>query len=114
MDHRDTVRAYYDAIDGDEYDRLRGLLADDFTQERGDLRLDGPDTFVAFMREGRPDTDTIHELSTLYTNGDGVAAEGVLRRASGETLFAFVDVFRCTEPPDGRLCTLTTYTHPGP
>ncbi|PSP56407.1 nuclear transport factor 2 family protein [Halobacteriales archaeon QH_7_66_36] len=108
MDRRELARAYYEAIDADEYERLRGLLADDFRQERGDMTLDGVDAFVRFMREERPETDTSHAVEAVYGSSDGVAVEGVLRRADGSVWFRFVDVFRVE---DGRVALLRTYTH---
>ena len=109
MDRHDIVEAYYHSIDADEYDELRGLLADEFVHDRGDMRLDGADAFVAFMRDDRPDTETSHELTAIYESETGVAAEGTLRRDSGEQMFSFVDTFRFE---DGKLYALTTYTHP--
>ena len=108
MDRRELARAYYETIDADEYERLRGLLADDFRQERGDMTLDGADAFVRFMREERPETDTTHAVESVYESDDGVAVEGVLRRADGSVWFRFVDVFRVE---DGHIVFLRTYTH---
>ena len=107
MDRRELVRAYYETIDADEYERLRGLLADDFQQERSDMTLNGADTFVRFMREERPETDTTHAIEAVYESDDGMAVEGVLRRADGSVWFRFVDVFRVET---GKLCRLETYT----
>ena len=108
MDRRELVRAYYETIDADEYERLRGLLADDFQQKRGDMTLDGADTFVRFMREERPETDTTHAVESVYESDDGVAVEGVLRRADGSVWFRFVDSFGFE---DGHIAFLRTYTH---
>ncbi|MFB6118238.1 nuclear transport factor 2 family protein [Halosegnis sp.] len=110
MDRVDRARAYYEAIDDGEYDRLRGLLADGFCHERSDLTLEGPDEFVRFMRDERPETDTSHVVETVYTADGGVAVEGELRRADGSVWFRFVDVFAFA---DGRLAGLRTYTHSG-
>jgi len=109
MDRYDAVERYYHTIDADEYEELRALLADDFVHDRGDMRLDGADAFVAFMRDDRPDTETSHELTAIYESDAGVAAEGTLRRASGEPMFSFVDTFRFENE---KLYALTTYTHP--
>ena len=108
MDRHELARAYYAAIDADEYERLRGLLADDFRQERSDMTLDGADAFVRFMRDDRPETDTTHAVESVYESSDGVAVEGVLRRADGSVWFRFVDVFRVE---DGRVAFLRTYTN---
>ncbi|MDZ7746752.1 MAG: nuclear transport factor 2 family protein [Halobacteriales archaeon] len=108
MDRHDTAERYYHSIDADEYEALRALLADDFVHDRGDMRLDGRDAFVAFMRDERPDTETSHELAAIYESDAGIAAEGTLRRASGEVMFSFVDTFRFE---DGVIRALTTYTH---
>ncbi|WP_418280832.1 nuclear transport factor 2 family protein [Halorubrum sp. DTA98] len=103
-----TVRAYYEAIDADEYDRLIDLLDPAFVHDRPDLTLDGRDRFVAFMRDERPMTDTDHVVDRVYTNGTGVAVRGRLLDADGAELFGYVDVFALGG--DGRAITrLETY-----
>jgi len=56
------ARAYYDALDAGEYDRLASLLAPEFVQRRPDRTFEGRDRFVAFMRDERPNTDTTHAV----------------------------------------------------
>jgi len=60
MNATEVARPYYTAIDEDRYDDLTDLLATEFVHERPDRTLDGRETFVAFMREERPRTDTTH------------------------------------------------------
>ena len=132
-----TARAYYDAIDAGEYDALAALLATEFVHDRPDRTLSGRESFVRFMREERPRTDTDHVVDAVYGRssdgrdgdaGDEAAADddaagradaelavrGRLCGADGETLFGFVDVFRvepATRRESGtRLARLTTYT----
>jgi ketosteroid isomerase-like protein len=105
MDADGLVQAYYDAIDDGDYDALRALLADDFTQERPDMVHESPDDFVAFMRDDRPRDDTRHVLDAVYDGPDGVAARGRLVASDGP-MFAFVDVF---ELSDGAIRELRTY-----
>jgi ketosteroid isomerase-like protein len=107
MDAEELVRAYYEAIDEDEYDGLRELLAADFTQERSDRTFESAAAFVRFMRDERPERDTTHEIHHVTGNGDRVVAEGTLRRANGEVWFRFADAFAVA---DGRLASLRTYT----
>ncbi|EMA34847.1 nuclear transport factor 2 family protein [Haloarcula japonica] len=104
---RQRTRAYYHAIDGDDYDRLASLLAPSFVHDRPDQTIDGRDRFVQFMREERPQTDTTHPLDGLYcrqkdteesTDSDDTAtaevvARGRLLDADGERIVGFVDVF---------------------
>ena len=105
-----AARAYYRALDEHDYDALAALLAPGFVHDRPDLILEGRGRFVAFMRDERPDTETSHELTNLYEAETGVAAEGTLRRASGDMMFSFVDTFRF----DGDVVrAVTTYTHSG-
>ncbi|TKX55765.1 nuclear transport factor 2 family protein [Halorubrum sp. SP3] len=100
------ARAYYDALDAGEYDRLRSLLDPDFVQRRPDRTFEGRDRFVAFMRDERPNTDTTHVVDRVYPSGPGVAVRGRLLDADGEELFAFVDAF----DSDGETLTaLETY-----
>ena len=99
------TRAYYDAIDGDDYDRLASLLAPSFVHDRPDRTIEGRERFVRFMREERPQTDTTHPLDGLYcrqsddaADSDGtvtaeVVARGRLLDADGERIVGFVDVF---------------------
>lgn len=107
MDAEETVRTYYDAIDDADYDRLAGVLRPEFTHYRPDRTLEGRGTFVEFMREGRPRTDTTHEIDAVYPTGPGVAVQGRLLDTAGNELFRFVDVFRLE---DGELGRLETYT----
>jgi ketosteroid isomerase-like protein len=108
MEDRETVaRTYYRAIDDDEYDRLRSLLAADFEHVRPDRTLSGPDRFVRFMREERPQRDTDHVLRGVYADGASVAVEGHLLSASGDRMFGFVDVFAFEGE---RIETIRTYT----
>ncbi|GAA0534022.1 nuclear transport factor 2 family protein [Halorubrum ejinorense] len=100
------ARAYYDALDAGDYDRLASVLAPDFVQRRPDRTFEGRDRFVAFMRDDRPNTDTTHAVERVYPSGPGVAVHGRLLDADGEELFAFVDVFDVAE---GRLTALETY-----
>jgi ketosteroid isomerase-like protein len=113
------VHAYYEAIDGGDYDRLADLLDPGFVHERPDRTLEGRDRFVAFMRDERPLTDTEHVVDATYERdpggGDdgsepagaaGVAVRGRLLDADGDELFAFVDVF---DVEGGRPTRLRTY-----
>jgi len=105
-DPEGLARAYYDALDAGDYERLRELLDPDFVQRRPDRAFEGRDRFVAFMRDERPMTDTTHAVDAVYPTGPGVAVRGRLLDADGDELFAFVDVF---EVADGRLAGLETY-----
>ena len=100
------VRAYYEALDAGEYDRLADLLDPAFVQRRPDRTFEGRDRFVAFMRDERPMTDTTHVVDAVYPHGPGAAARGRLLDADDAELFAFVDVF---DVADGRLAALETY-----
>ncbi|WP_058367684.1 nuclear transport factor 2 family protein [Haloparvum sedimenti] len=101
------ARAYYDAIDSGDYDRLAALLRPEFVHYRPDRTLEGRDAFVRFMRDERPMTDTTHAVDGVYPEGIGVAVRGRLRGPDGEDLFAFVDVFGFE---DGAVAALETYT----
>lgn len=88
------VRAYYEAIDADEYERLAGLLDPRFVHQRPDRTIDGRDRFVSFMREERPDTDTTHVVERVYAADESAfAVQGCLLSNSDEALFEYVDVF---------------------
>ncbi|RJT04387.1 nuclear transport factor 2 family protein [Halococcus sp. IIIV-5B] len=104
------VEAYYSAIDEGRYDDLRGLLAPEFVHDRPDRTIDGPDTFVGFMRDDRPLTDTRHTLEAVCANEDDseFAVRGTLLDADGDPLFGFVDVHTVE---DGTIARIETYTN---
>ena len=110
MDGPDLAREYYRSIDEGDYAALTDVLAGGFVHRRPDTTIEGREEFVAFMRSGRPETDTEHEVTAVYTteDGDRVAVEGRLLRADGSEWFRFVDAFAVG---DGRIRALTTYTH---
>jgi ketosteroid isomerase-like protein len=109
MDLAAVARGYYDAIDEGEYERLRELLVDGFVHDRPDRTIDGADTFVQFMRDSRPRTDTSHVLESVYVASDRVAVEGRLVGSDGVPLFRFVDTFAFE---GDRVSDLRTYTQP--
>ena len=93
MERPEAVRAYYRAIDEDDYETLSDLLAGGFVHRRPDTVIEGREEFVAFMRGGRPERDTSHELSAVYGDSGRIAAEGTLYRSDGTAWFGFVDTF---------------------
>lgn len=103
----DLVRSYYQAIDTDDYDALADVLGPDFTHDRPDRSIEGRETFVEFMREQRPETETTHTIETMFRNEHGIAVQGILSHDSGEVWFEFVDVF---STDDNVLTALKTYT----
>ena len=105
-EHARLARAYYDALDAGDYDRLADLLAPGFVQRRPDRTFESRDRFVTFMRDERPMTDTTHAIETVYPSGPGVAVRGRLCDANGDVLFAFVDAFTVV---DGQITALETY-----
>jgi len=116
-----TALAYYDAIDAGDYEALSDLLAPGAVHDRPDRTIEGRETLVAFMREGRPNRDTSHEVVSVLTaveddggdqgrgdrDADAVAVEGRLFDAGGDPMFGFVDVFSFD---DGRIAEIRTYT----
>jgi ketosteroid isomerase-like protein len=110
----ELVRAYYDALDSHDYDRLEGILAPGFVQIRPDVTLEGRERFVAFMRDERPETATSHPLDAVYAatseeseDSSGYAARGRVVTDDGRTLTRFVDVFSFE---NGKIARLETYT----
>ncbi|WP_132058955.1 nuclear transport factor 2 family protein [Halorussus amylolyticus] len=105
-----TALAYYDAIDADDYDALASLLAPGVVHDRPDRTIEGRETLVGFMRDGRPNKRTSHEVTTVFAEGeDGerVAVEGRLFDSGGEKMFGFVDAFAFE---DGKIAEIRTYT----
>ncbi|MFU8868780.1 nuclear transport factor 2 family protein [Natronococcus sp.] len=108
MDPVALVERYYDALDTHEYDALEDLLAPEFVQRRPDRRFEGREAFVEFMREGRPNKRTRHDLEDALADGGNVAVRGrVVDEESGSALFEFADFF---EFGDERIARLETYS----
>ncbi len=104
-----AARAYYRALDDDDYDLLESVLDTDFVHERPDMTLEGRERFVQFMREERPQTDTSHPIDAVYEQADGaeIVVRGRLLAADGSEITGFVDVFSF----DGeRIATIRTFT----
>ena len=104
-----TARGYYEAIDGGDYETFANLLAPEVVHRRPDRSVEGRETLVEFMRDGRPNKETAHEIDRVYPGGeDGdVAVEGRLLDADGAELFGFVDCFAFE---NGRIAEIRTYT----
>jgi len=117
-DRKATAAAYYEAIDAQNYDQFADLLAPDVVHERPDRTIESRATLVEFMREGRPNEDTSHEIRGVFGGGgrtderdETVAVEGRLLDGDGETMFRFVDVFAFgTEQGESRIEEIRTYT----
>jgi len=107
MDQVATARAYYRALDERDYDLLADVLAESFVHDRPDRTIEGRERFVQFMREDRPQTDTTHPITAVYTGDSGVVVEGRLLDSDGEEITRFADAFRVT---DGLIERIITYT----
>ena len=103
----EQARAYYRALDEDDYDLLAALLDAAFVHDRPDRTIEGRQRFVRFMREERPQTDTTHPVDAVFTDDETVAVRGRLLDADGERIVGFVDVFEFTA---GRIARIETYT----
>lgn len=103
----EQARAYYRAIDGDDYALLSSLLTASFVHDRPDQTIEGRERFVRFMREERPQTDTTHPIDGVYAGEEDVAVRGRLLAADGDPIAGFVDVFSFD---DGRIGRIDTYT----
>lgn len=104
-----TARAYYRALDEDDYDLLAELLTPEFVHERPDRTFEGRARFVEFMREERPMTDTSHPIDAVYVQRDGseVLVRGRLLDPEGSVLARFADVFRFDDSTIARIVTFT-------
>ena len=105
----DAPRAYYRALDEDDYELLADLLAPGFRHVRPDTTIEGRDRFVRFMREERPVRDTSHAVDGVYRRADGgeVAVRGRLLAPDGGRMARFVDVFSFE---GGAIAEIRTYT----
>lgn len=91
----ERARAYYRALDEDDYELLAELLAAEFVHRRPDRTINGREEFVQFMREERPVKETSHPIDAVYTatDCDEVAVRGRLLGPDGDEITGFVDVF---------------------
>lgn len=113
----DAVRVYYEAIDAGDYDQFADLFAPEVVHRRPDRTIEGRDTLVEFVRDGRPNKDTSHEIRGIFgasdaSETDDVAVEGRLLDSDGDVMFRFVDVF-AVESDRGersRIEEIRTYT----
>ncbi|WP_256296084.1 nuclear transport factor 2 family protein [Haloarchaeobius salinus] len=113
----DPVATYYRALDEHDYETLRAVLSPSFVQHRPDRTFEDRESFVRFMRDGRPSPETSHELEGRFrldgAGGDGEDGDGptVLVRGrvceDGEVLLRFVDAFALA---DGLIERVETYT----
>lgn len=112
MEHREaTARAYYDALDGHDYEALADLLAPAFVHDRPDQTIEGRDRFVQFMREERPMKETSHPVDAVYRTDDAepadLAVRGRLLDADDEVIVGFIDVFSFAADGVERIRTYT-------
>jgi ketosteroid isomerase-like protein len=107
----DAARAYYRALDEDDYGLLSSLLAPAFVHVRPDRTLSGRERFVRFMREERPVSATSHPVDAIYRQhgGDEVVVRGRLLAPDGDRITGFVDVF-AFEEGDGHISRIRTFT----
>jgi ketosteroid isomerase-like protein len=109
MDRTAAVETYYRALDDGDYEALADLLTAEFVHDRPDRTIEGRETFVQFMREQRPMTDTTHPIDAIYEGVDApeVAVRGRLLAADSTEITGFLDVFAFES---GKIGRLTTYT----
>jgi len=107
MDHSSLVDEYYRCLDAHEYNTLQSVLHPEFVQHRPDRSFESRQAFIEFMRTGRPDTDTTHEVDTVLASTASLAAYGRLLDADGTELIEFIDVFRFD---DDRILAVETFS----
>lgn len=95
----DTVRAYYEAIDAENYEELFSYFDEDVVYERpGQDAIEGIEDLRTFYLEGRPLEEGSHELHSLVVDGDTVAVRGSFSGVQDGTTveFGFADFFEFT------------------
>ena len=76
----ETVKSYYEAVEGKDMSQLRELLAPDFSFEGPMMTFDGADAFVKFM-ENAP-FEASHETIQMVSDGNSIAHVYVFRIAA--------------------------------
>ncbi len=107
MDYERLIEEYYRCLDAHDYETLHSVLHPEFVQHRPDRSFESRQAFVEFMRTGRPDTDTTHQIDALLKSTASFAAYGRLFDSEGEKLFEFIDVFRFD---DGQILAVDTFS----
>ncbi|MFD1647118.1 nuclear transport factor 2 family protein [Haloarchaeobius litoreus] len=109
----DPVATYYRTLDDHDYETLRSVLSRSFVQHRPDRTFEDRESFVRFMRDDRPSSETTHELDGRFRReddeseaGSTVLVRGRVRNGE-ETLLRFVDAFTLA---DGHIERVETYT----
>lgn len=114
MGYEETLRAYYEAVDAEEYDRLFDLFAEDVVYHRpGQPPLEGIEEFRAFYLHDRPIEEGTHEVEAMCRDGDTVVVRGTFEGTlDGEAVsFGFADFHEFDE--EGAICKRWTYTDLG-
>ncbi len=109
-----VLRSYYEYVDGEAYDDLFGLFAEDVVYHRpGQEPIEGTEAFERFYHEERPIEEGSHEVDALYADGDTAIARGRFTGVlDGEAVaFGFADVHRFDG--EGLIAERRTYTDTG-
>jgi ketosteroid isomerase-like protein len=76
-----SIETYYDAIDEEEFDRIRTVMAEDVTYVTAHGEMNGVDSVVAYYTDERTVTNTTHQVVRELRDGDVWVCEGTV---SGE------------------------------
>lgn len=114
MNPEETLRSYYEYVDGEEYENLFDLFAEDIVYERpGQSSLDGMAEFRKFYLEARPIGESNHEVVEMYRDGETVVVRGRFEGTlDGEKVtFGFADFHEFDD--EGKIEKRWTYTDLG-
>ncbi|EMA09873.1 hypothetical protein SAMN05443574_11359 [Haloarcula vallismortis] len=94
--NKDAVRAYYTAIDAEEYDTVFALFDESIVYERpGQENIRNIDALKDFYINQRPLSAGSHEIHSLTSEDETVAVRGTFSGVQADTAvsFGFADFF---------------------
>lgn len=111
-DRNELIDAYFDALDEEDLDLVRPVLADDVVFESLSGPLGGVSGFETYMEELRGLSNTVHEVSLRVHDEDASVAEGTVTGESGDdtVVVDFCDVFEFDED-DERVTRVAVYVN---
>jgi len=111
-DRNELIDAYFDALDEEDLDLVRPVLADDVVFESLSGPLEGVSGCETYMEDLRGLSNTVHELSLRLHDADAAVVEGTVTGESGDdtVVVDFCDVFEFDEE-DEHLTRVAVYVN---
>lgn len=112
-ERNEVIDRFFDALDADEFDRLRDVFTEDATFAAGDDPLSGIEEIITHYEENRTASNTDHRITRRVHDGDTACVEGsVTGDLPGEEDLEgdYLDVMEF-DPDSDRISYIKGYTH---